>query len=45
MSAANNLHLLLKPFGKLLIYIKNKRGPRMEPCGAPARILTEDENW
>jgi hypothetical protein len=30
--------------GRSLIYIKNKRGPRMEPCGTP-RVITLDEDW
>ena len=45
VSSANNLHWLLRPFGKSLTYIKNKRGPRMEPCGTPARISTQKEHW
>ena len=30
--SANNSHLLLRPFSKSLIYIKNKKGPRTESC-------------
>ena len=45
VSSANNLHSLLRPSGKSLTYIKNKRGPRMEPCGTPARISTQEEHW
>ena len=45
MSSANNLHSLLRPFGKSLTYIENKRGPRMEPCGTPARISIQEEHW
>ena len=44
MSSTNNLHKLLRPFGKSLTYIKNKRRPRMEPCGIPARISTQDKH-
>ena len=36
MSSPNKLHSFLRPFGKSLTNIKNKRGPRMEPCGTPA---------
>ena len=45
VSSANNLHSLLRPSGKSLTYIKNKRGPRMEPCGTHARISTQEEHW
>ena len=41
----SHLHSLLRPFGKSLTYIKNKRGPRMEPCRTPARISTQEEHW
>ena len=27
-----------------LMYIKNNKGPKMDPCGTPARILTQDEH-
>ena len=43
--SANNLHSLLRPFGKSLTYVKNKRGPRMEPSGTPAQMSTQDEHW
>ena len=45
VSSANNLHSPLRPFGKSLTYIKNKRGPRMEPCGTQALISTQDQHW
>ena len=45
MLSANNLHWLLRPLGKSLTYIKNKRGPRMERCGTPTRISTQEEHW
>ena len=45
MSSANNLHSLLSSFGKPLTYFKNKRGPRMEPWGTPARISTQEGHW
>ena len=44
MSSANYLHSLLRPFDKSLTYIKNERGPRMESCGTPARISTQEEH-
>ena len=35
-----------KVINKSLTYIKNnKTGPRIEPCAAPARISTKDEQW
>ena len=43
VSSANNLHLLLRPFGKSLSYIRNKGGPRMKPCGTPARKSTQEK--
>ena len=45
VSSANNLHLLVSPFGKSLRYIKNKRGSRTELCGTLARISTQEEHW
>ena len=45
VSSANNLNSLLRPFGKSLTYIKNKRGPRMELWGTPTRISTQEEHW
>ena len=41
VSSANNLHLFLRPFYKSLTYIKNKRSPRIEPCGTQTRISTQ----
>ena len=38
VSSANNLAIEFSPSGRLLIYIKNNRGPRMDPCGTPALI-------
>ena len=38
VSSANNLAIELSPSGRSLIYIKNNRGPRMDPCGTPALI-------
>ena len=31
--------------GKLLMYIRNKRGPRTEPCGTPDFINSQEEIW
>ena len=45
VSSANNLHLLLISFDKSLIYIKNNKGSKMEPCSTPARITAQDEPW
>ena len=45
VSSANNLHSLLRPFGKSLAYINNKRDPRMKPCGTPAQLSTQDKQW
>ena len=41
VSSANNL--FLRPFYKSLTYIKNKRSPRIEPCGTQTRISTQDK--
>ena len=40
-SSASNLHPLLRPFGKSLTYIKNKRGPAMKPCDTPSQVSTK----
>ena len=45
VQSANNLHSLLRPSGESLRYIKNKRGPRMEPCGTPAHISSQGKYW
>ena len=45
VSSANKLHSLLRPFGKSLTYVKNKRSPTMEPRGTPALISNQDEHW
>ena len=36
--SSNHLHSLLRLFGESFTYIKNKKGPRMEPCRTPALI-------
>ena len=38
-SSANILHWLVREFGKSFIYIANKVGPRMLPCGIPLVTL------
>ena len=40
VSAAKILHVELRPSLKSFIYIKNKRGPRTEPCGTPDFIAS-----
>ena len=44
VSSANNFYMLLISFVRLLIYIKNNKGPKMDPCGTPAWISTQDES-
>ena len=43
-SSAKILVLEDKPSAKLLIYIKNNSGIRMEPWGAPALTLVHEED-
>ena len=43
-SSTNNLYLLLISFGKSLMYIKNKKGHKMNPCGTPLGISTPDKH-
>ena len=31
--------------GKLLMYIRNKGGPRTEPFGTPDFIISQEEIW
>ena len=45
VSSADNLNSLLRPFGNSLTYMRNKRDPRMEPYGTPARISTQEDYW
>ena len=47
-TVANNEVPSAKQFGytedhKSLIHIRNKRGPRIDPCGTPARTSLQDE--
>ena len=35
----------LSPSDRSLIYIKNNRGPRMNPCGTPALIGSQLDSW
>jgi hypothetical protein len=35
------MEMLLKILGKLLIYIKKNKGPRMDPKGTPCAILPQ----
>ena len=35
------MEILLKILGKLLIYIKKNKGPRMYPKGTPCEILPQ----
>ena len=36
VSYAKTLHVEVNPAGKSLVKIKNRSGPRTEPCGTPA---------
>ena len=36
VSLANNLAVDEMPVARSLIYIKKKKGPKIEPCGTPA---------
>ena len=44
VSSANILEeAVLRQLGKSLTYIKNKRGPKLLPCGSPHVILTASD--
>ena len=43
MSSAKSLQFNDKPSGKSLIQIKNKRGPKINPCGTPEGIPFQKE--
>ena len=43
VSSPNILHVKQRPPLKSFIYIKNKRGPRTEPCGKPDFIVSQEE--
>ena len=45
VSLANNMGVALSviAFGKSLIYRRNKRGPKTEPCGTPCFTLVQFE--
>ena len=42
VSSANSLALLFHLLGISLTYIRKRRGPNMDPSGAPARISLHD---
>ena len=45
VSSANNLTLDFNPPGKLLIYIRKNKGPKMDPWGTPPSIGWQFEHW
>ena len=45
MSSANNFAFDDKPSAISFIYIKNSRGPSMEPWGTPALTSAQEEVW
>ena len=45
VSSANSSYSLLRPSAKSLIYIKNRKGPRIEPWGTPTLTSAQDEHW
>ena len=45
VSSANNLTLLFKLCVRSLIYIRKNNGPNIEPCRAPAWIVSQSDVW
>ena len=45
LSSANNSAMELSPSGRSITYIKNNRGPRMDPCGTPVLIGSQLDSW
>ena len=45
VSSTKILHVELRPSLKAFIYMKNKIGPRTEPCGSPDFIPFQEELW
>ena len=43
VSFANRFALLFNPLGISLTYIRERRGPNMDPWGTPARFGPHDE--
>ena len=43
VSSANNLTFDFRSVAKSFMYIKKKRGPKIDPCGTPARIHSQSE--
>ena len=43
MPSANNFAFDERPSARSFIYIKNRSGPSMEPCGTPALTLAQEE--
>ena len=44
MPSANNLAIDERASARSFIYIKNKSGPNMEPCGTPAVTSAQEED-
>ena len=45
VSSAKSLTFEFKPLGKSLMYIKNSKGPRINPWGTLALTPAPDECW
>ena len=43
--SANSFRLHWRPSDESLIWIKNKRGPKIDPCGTPVRTSLQDKCW
>ena len=42
---SKQLYLLLIWFGKLLMNIRNNKGPKMKSCGTVGRRSTHNQHW
>ena len=45
VSSAKSLAFDFKPSGKSFMKIRKRSGPRIDPCGTPARIGLHVEVW
>jgi len=40
---STQMEILFKVLGKSLMYKRNNKGPRIDPCGTPSVILSHSE--
>ena len=39
------LQIKIRSFGRSFMYMRNRHGPKTEPCGTPEGIIFQYEHW